>query len=153
MKEILWRHRFKITRVAFTLLFIIVTTLQVFSFPGQFSHMRRASGISLIIELALTLLFGIWMLCAQTAIFALWKIIGFMEKDMFFTHSSLRWIDRLVTALKTAVIVPALLFLTLASEADDPGFFVLLSAIGLFLFSLAIISVLFREQIRSRLVD
>ena len=151
MKDFVWCYRFKFTRVAFILLFTIVTILQVFSLPGQISHMRRVSGISLIIEIALTLFFGIWMLCAQAAIIAIWRLIGFMELDLFFTSTSLGWINNLVMSLKIAVFIPALLFLTLAPQADDPGFFVLLAAIGIFLISLTALSILLREQIKSKL--
>jgi hypothetical protein len=48
-------NRFKVARFSLLALFGIVTVLQLFSFPGQFSHMRRVNGLSLLIEILLTL--------------------------------------------------------------------------------------------------
>ena len=58
-------------RLSLAALFLIVTVLQVFSFPGQFAHMRRVSGISLLLEILLTVLVAALFLFAQTMIVAL----------------------------------------------------------------------------------
>jgi hypothetical protein len=120
--------------------------LQLLSFPGQFAHMRRVDSIDLVVEIMLTAIVGIWMLTAQAAIVFLWKLVAFAEADQFFSVPSLRWMERLLTALKVALALPVLLFLVLAPEADDPGFFVLLTAITLFIFTLTLFASLLRDQ-------
>ncbi len=142
--------RFIAARGGFVLLFLGLTLLQLFSFPGQFQHMRRTQGLSLIFEIALTLVVGLWLLCGQSALFTLWKIVGEMQADRFFGEQSLLWIDRLLLALKAACVIPCILFVMLVPQADDPGFFVMLTILTLFLFTLATVASLLRDQIKSK---
>lgn len=142
--------RFIAARGGFVLLFLGLTLLQLFSFPGQFQHMRRTQGLSLVFEIALTLVVGLWLLCGQSALFTLWKIVGEMQADRFFGEQSLLWIDRLLLALKAACVIPCILFVMLVPQADDPGFFVMLTILTLFLFTLATVASLLRDQIKSK---
>ena len=142
--------RFIAARGGFVLLFLGLTLLQLLSFPGQFQHMRRTQGLSLVFEIALTLVVGLWLLCGQTALFTLWKIVGEMQADRFFGEQSLLWIDRLLLALKAACVIPCILFVMLVPQADDPGFFVMLTILTLFLFTLATVASLLRDQIKSK---
>ena len=136
---------------ALLILFLIVTMLQVLSFPGQIRHIREVSGISLLIEIALTIIVVSWLLMGQIALVCMWKIVGFMKEDHFFTKESMLWINRVVIALKTAVLFPIALFFLLIPQADDPGFFVMLTAVGTFLFTLTIFATLLRDQIRKKI--
>lgn len=141
-------HKFLVARAALILLFAIVTLLQVFSFPGQFSHMRRVEGISLLLEILLIALVALLLLSAQLSIFFIWKLIGFMQQNRFFTGEASNWINRLVGVLKLATLLPLTLILVIAPQADDPGVLVLLIAISLFVFSTFLITSLLRDQIR-----
>ncbi len=143
--------RFITARGGFVLLFLGLTLLQLLSFPGQFQHMRRTQGLSLVFEITLTVVVGIWLLCGQCALVALWKIVGEMKVDRFLEEQSLLWIDRLLLALKAACVIPFILFVMLVPQADDPGFFVLLTVVTLFLFVLATVTTLLREQIHSKI--
>lgn len=142
--------RFIAARGGFALLFLGLTLLQLLSFPGQFQHMRRTQGTSLVFEIALTLVVGLWLLCGQTALFTLWKIVGEMKADRFFGEQNLLWIDRLLLALKAACVIPCILFVMLVPQADDPGFFVMLTIVTLFLFTLATVASLLQDQIKSK---
>ena len=146
-------NRFLVTRVALALLFFIVTVLQIFSFPGQFAHMRKESGISLLIEIILTLAVAFLFLCAQVAIYSLWKLIFHMQSSTFYSSASLNWINRFVAAVKTALIFPFLLILIIAPQADDPGVLVMLSAFTFFIGSIYLMSSLLRDQIQSKVAD
>lgn len=137
-------------RISLALLFSITSILQIFSFPGQFENMRKTDGISQIFELTLTLLFALWFLCGQLAAISLWKVVGFIERGEFFTTTALKWIDRVVSSCWAAVAVPIAIFLVTIPRADDPGVFVLLMAVGIFLFSLALFATILREEIRSK---
>lgn len=140
-------NKYRLTRATFALLFLIVTVLQLFSFPGQFAHIRKVEGFSLLFELALTITVGALFLSAQVIIFSIFKLINFMEKGHFYTHNSFKWIKRIVSTLKIAQLIPLALILLIAPQADDPGVLVMLTAITLFLFSLFQISALMRDQI------
>ena len=139
--------RFIVAKSGFLLLFLGLTLLQLFSFPGQFQHMRRTQGLSLVFEVALTLIVGLWLLCGQFALFALWKIVGEMKADTFYSQKNLVWIERLLLSLKTASVIPIALFLMIAPQADDPGFLVVLSIATLFIFSMTAMTSLLKEQI------
>jgi len=140
-------YRFIAARGGFVLLFLGLTLLQLLSFLGQFQHMRRTQGLSLVFEIALTLVVGLWLLCGQFALFTLWKIVGEMQGDMFYSQRNLIWVERLLLAFKCASVVPIVLFLLLFPQADDPGFFVMLSIVTLFLFSLTAMTSLIKDQI------
>jgi hypothetical protein len=142
--------RFIVAKAGLFLLFLGLTLVQFLSFPGQFQHMRRTQGISLFIEVGLTIVVGLWILCGQVALFCLWQIVENMRRDHFFSEPNLNWIQRLLTSFKVASVIPAVLFLILIPQADDPGFFVLLMIVSLFIFSLTAITSLLKEQITSK---
>ena len=141
-------NKFNFARISLIPLFAIVTLLQLFSLPGQFAHMRRESGISLIIEIALTITFASLIVCAQLSIYLLWKLIGHMEAGTFHSPSSYSRMNRLVAYLRAANVFPIILILIIAPQADDPGVLVLLTAILLFLVNLYLFSSLLRDQIQ-----
>ena len=141
-------NKFNFARISLIPLFAIVTLLQLFSLPGQFAHMRRESGISLIIEIALTITFASLIVCAQLSIYSLWKLLGHMEAETFYSPGSYNWMNRLVAYLRAAIAFPIILILIIAPQADDPGVLVLLTAILLFLVNLYLFSSLLRNQIQ-----
>ena len=137
-------------RSGFVLLFLGLTLLQLFSFPGQFQHMRRTQGLSLLFEIALTIVVGLWLLCGQFALFTLWKIVGQIEAGTFYSFKNLEWIDRLLLSFRIATIIPIALLIMIAPQADDPGFLVLLCIVGLFIFSLSAMTTLFKSQVQMK---
>jgi hypothetical protein len=149
MREI----RFTFAKVVFLFLFMGITMMQFLSFPGQFQHMQKTQGISQFIEVVLTLIVGLWLLCGQLAVFCLWQIVESMRKGRFFSMETLNWIERLLLSFKVASAIPVVLFLILIPQADDPGFFVLLTIIALFIFSLTAATSLMRDQIASKISD
>ena len=142
--------RFTIAKAGFLLLFIGLTMVQFLSFPGQFQHMRKTQGTSLLLEVVLTIVVGLWLLCGQFALFCLWQIVESMRRSRFFSKEALNWIERLLLSFKMASAIPVLLFLLLIPQADDPGFFVLLTVVTLFIFSLTATTSLVRDQIKTK---
>lgn len=109
--------------------------------------MRKMQGFSLFLEIVLTSVVGLWLLCGQMALVCIWKILDEMKAERFFGRISLHWIHRLIVVLKAACVFPMILFVLLASQADDPGFFVLLSVVTLFLVALTAVTTLLKDQI------
>ena len=142
--------RFTIAKEVFLMLFIGLTMVQFLSFPGQFQHMRKTQGTSLLLEVVLTIVVGLWLLCGQFALFCLWQIVESMRRSRFFSKETLNWIERLLLSFKMASAIPVLLFLLLIPQADDPGFFVLLTVVTLFIFSLTATTSLVRDQIKTK---
>ena len=143
-------NKILLARFSLAALFLIVTVLQVFSFPGQFAHMRRASGISLLLEILLTVLVAALFLCAQIAIFSLSKIVSHIHSNTFYSSNSYIWMNRFVSALKIATLFPISLIFIIAPQADDPGVLVMLMAITFFVLTSFVISALLRDQIQSK---
>ena len=115
--------------------------------------MQKTQGISQFIEVVLTLIVGLWLLCGQLAVFCLWQIVESMRKGRFFSMETLNWIERLLLSFKVASAIPVVLFFILIPQADDPGFFVLLTIISLFIFSLTAATSLMKDQIASKISD
>jgi hypothetical protein len=145
------QYRFLVARAGFVLLFLGITFIQVLSFPGQFAHMGKTQGISLAFEVALTLVVGLWLLCGQVALVFLWKIVGAMNANQFYSKGTFGWIERLLWTLKLSCLIPLLLFMMTISQADDPGFYVLLSVVTLFIFSLTAMTSLLKDQIEIKI--
>ena len=143
MKE----KRFYVAKIGFVLLFLGLTMIQILSIPGQFRHMRRSHGISLFTEISFTVFIGLWILCAQIALFMLWQIVNAMQENRFYKRGNLIRVEHLLSSFKAASVVPFVLFLILAPQADDPGFLVLLTIVTLFLWSLTAITSLLKDQI------
>ena len=145
--------RFIVAKAGFLFLFLGLTLLQFLSFPGQFAHMRRSQGISLVIEIALTIVVGLWILCGQVALYCLWQIVESMRRNRFYSAENLKWIQRLLMSFKVASVIPAVLFLILIPQADDPGFFVMLTIVTLFIFSLTATTSLLKDQIAAKISE
>lgn len=143
-------HQIKIryAQASIILLFAIITMLQLFSFPGQFAHMRKLGKIELIFEIWLVLLVGIWLLSAQFGLLCLWKILAQLTSKTLFDPISILWLSRLVKTFKYALFVGIALLLTIALQADDPGAPVLLTALTLFISTLYISSSLLLDQVK-----
>ena len=145
--------RFIVAKAGFLFLFLGLTLVQILSFPGQFQHMRRTQGMSLLIEVALTIVVGLWILCGQVALFFLWQIVESMRRNRFYSTENLNWIARLLISFKVASVIPVVLFLILIPQADDPGIFVMLTIVALFIFSLTVTTSLFKDQIASKISE
>ena len=145
--------RFVVAKAGFLFLFLGLTLVQILSFPGQFQHMRRTQGMSLLIEVALTIVVGLWILCGQVALFFLWQIVESMRRNRFHSTENLNWIARLLISFKVASVIPVVLFLILIPQADDPGIFVMLTIVALFIFSLTVTTSLFKDQIASKISE
>jgi hypothetical protein len=140
--------KIRYAQLSIILLFAIITMLQLFSFPGQFAHMRKLGKIELIFEIWLVLLVGIWLLSAQFGLLCLWKILAQITSKTLFDPISILWLSRLVKTFKYALFVGIALLLTIALQADDPGAPVLLTALILFISTLYISSSLLLDQVK-----
>lgn len=130
------------------LLFAIITMLQIFSFPGQFRQMRTQGEINLLHEIALTILFAVILFTAQITLYLLWRILGLIKKDEFYTFATLKFLNQIVGILRISLICAVILLVLILLQADDPGGPVLLTAVTLFISTLYIFASLLRDQIK-----
>ena len=124
--------------------------LQLLSLPGQFRHMRSMGAIKFWHEIFLTALMALIMLSAQIILISLWKSVELMAENNFYTTSSLKLLDRIVKALKFALICSVIMLTTILFQADDPGGPVALTALTLFISTLFVLTSLLRDQITSK---
>ena len=94
-----------------------------------------------------------WMLTAQLALINIWKIISHMKRETFFTTTCITLINNLLKCFAGAITIPISMFALLAPQADDPGFFVLLTAVTLFISTLYILVRLLRDQLVQKIPE
>ena len=142
-------RNFKIlyARSSIIFLFTIVTILQIFSFPGQFAYMRTVGSLELLSQIWLTSLLAIWLFTAQFGLLCLWKIVGKIEHSSIYSKGSLKWLGRLVQAMRYALITGAVVFFSVVIQADDPGVAVMLIALNLFISTIFVATSLLRDQL------
>ena len=144
--RLVWQYRY--AKFSLLLLFIIITLLQLFSFPGQFRHMKKQGVIELWQEVILTVLIAAILLSAQFALFCTWKIVNLIQRNQFFSEICLNWFNLIANSIGFALISALFLLSIVLLQADDPGGPVLLTAITLFISTLYILASLLRDQIR-----
>src|SRR6476469_4741707 len=91
-------------RVSLVSLFVVLLMLQTFSFPGQFANMAQQNPQSAHLRWPLTFVFAFWILCAQTVLFAIWKLLALIATNRIFTRVSMTWVDVIVRAIAAAWI-------------------------------------------------
>lgn len=129
-----------------TALFLVVTMLQVFSFPGQFRYEANSNQGSQVIRWALTIAVGLWFLLAQVAIVSLWKILRLIFVNDLISERGLSAVNLLVRTLATAMAYGGLFTLVAASTVDDPGPVVVLTALTMFVAAIYFVSYFVRHQ-------
>lgn len=116
-------------RVGIAALFIVVTMLQLFSFPGQFAYDEANDRLSSTMRWVMTFAMAIWMLTAQFALVGLWKFVTLTSRGELFTSEMHRWLTVIVRALGTSLGFCIAALATIIAIADDPGPGVMLSAL------------------------
>ena len=147
------KWRYLLAKSSIFILFGVITMLQIFSFPGQFRHMKNQGAIKFWQELLLTGLLAAILFAAQLVLFSLWKILILMEGDDFFSIRTLNWFNKIVKSIGFALISAGLLLLAIFLQADDPGGPVLFTAITIFISTPYLLSSLLREQIKIKVSD
>jgi len=125
-------------------LFLAITMLQLFSFPGQFRYEASNGQGSQSARWFLTIMVGFWFLIAQFSIIALWKVLTRIYYRTLRSTRGKQSLNILVASLATgagygvAVTSIALIF------ADDPGPVVVTGTLTAFIFALFIVGYFFR---------
>lgn len=116
-------------KLGISALFIVVTMLQLFSFPGQFAYDEAHDRLSSPMRWVMTFAMAIWMLTAQVALVGLWKFVTLTQRNELFTREMQRWLTVIVRSLGTSLGFCIAAFVTILSIADDPGIGVVISAL------------------------
>lgn len=133
--------------VVLAALFLLVTMLQLFSFPGQFRFEANTHQGSQLVRWALTFAVGLWFLLAQVAIVTLWKILRLIQANQLVSERGLSVVNLLVRTLATAMAYGVTFTLFAAISADDPGPVVIITALTAFISAIYVVSYFVRHQI------
>lgn len=115
-------------RAFLVLLFLLLVMLQLLSFPGQFEHMAREHPDDAHLRWPLTALAFVGIACVQVIIVSVWKLLGMVATDRIFSDRSMVWVDAILYAIAFDWLLFLGLYLWVASQADDPGIVVLMTA-------------------------
>ncbi len=128
-------------------MFIAVTVLQLFSFPGQFRFEASNGQGSQLARWGLTFMVGIWFLLAQVAILALWNVCSLIYENSLLTSNGVKWVNILSRILASSALYGGAVTIAAALITDDPGPVVLVATLTTFIFTTYIVSYFIRHQI------
>lgn len=114
-------------RAGIVLLFGVVTMLQTLSYPGSFAHDAALGKISQVQRWFFTSAMALWILTAQFALVALWKILSLTQSDHLFGDEMEKWMTTIVRSLATSLSFSAIALISIGFVADDPGVVVVIS--------------------------
>lgn len=141
------RWIYLLAMIALSGFFCIMTMLQLFSFPGQFSYEARNGQGTQLARWVLTFIVGIWFVFAQISLIALSQLITLIYKGLLISKSGDRWMNLLTRALFGGTLYGAIVTCFAAIQADDPGPVVVMASITLFTATISIVGYFLRFQI------
>lgn len=126
-------------RVLLVLVFAGLLLAQVFSLPGQFSHMAAESPHLGFIPWLLVAFWILELVCVQIVIVCTWRLLTLVRADRIFSEEAFVWVDAIVWAMAVGWVLLAgvsaylvgLIYFT--PELRDPG-------LPIFLFGMVLIS-------------
>ena len=145
-------------RVLLVLVFVGLLVAQLFSLPGQFSHMASENPESGFIPWLL-LTFGILeVLCFQVVIVCTWRLLTLVRSDRIFSEEAFAWVDGIVWAMVVAWLLLAgvagyfMAVIYFTPELRDPGIPVVLTGMVLIGAVLVLTMVVMRALLRQATV-
>jgi hypothetical protein len=127
--------------------FVIITMLQLLSFPGQFAYEARNGQGTQLARWVLTFIVGVWFLFAQISLIALSRVITLIYRGQLISSNGTRWMNIFARTLVGGTIYGVGVTLFAAIQADDPGPVVVVAALTLFTATLSVIGYFFRYQV------
>ena len=140
---------YRFAQLVMILLFLAVSMLQLFSFPGQFRYEASTSGSSQVTRWALTFAVGLWLFLAQVAIVALWKILALIRRDALRTPAGSHWFNLLIRTFAISALYGTVITFVAALTADDPGPVVIVASLTAFIVAIYVVGFFMRHQIFS----
>jgi hypothetical protein len=135
-------------RLLLALTFVLLLLGQLFSLPGQFRHMADEDPDLAYLRWSLTVWSILLVLCVQVVIVCTWRLLTFVERDRIFSHDALAWVDAIVGAVFTALVLFGGFSLFVALNSDDPGTPAALFVLDLVAATFALLLVVMRFLLR-----
>ncbi|RXZ72906.1 DUF2975 domain-containing protein [Agromyces albus] len=126
-------------RVLLVVVFAGLLLAQLFSLPGQFSHMAEESPRLGVIPWLLLAFWILELLCVQIVIVCTWRLLTLVRADRIFSEEAFVWVDAILWAMATGWVLVAGVsaylvgFIYVTPELRDPG-------LPIFLFGMVLIS-------------
>jgi hypothetical protein len=145
-------------RILLVLVFAALLVAQVFSLPGQFSHMAAEAPQYAPVAWGLLVFWVLELLCVQVVIVCTWRLLSLVREDRIFSPASLRWVNVIVGTfviawtLLAALAVSLSAFLYFTPELRDPGLPMLLFGMTLIGAVVVLLMVVLRALLRQATV-
>ena len=127
---------------------------QVFSLPGQFSHMVSEAPQLGFVPWGLLLFAVLEVACLQVTLVCIWRLLSMVSSERIFSESSFAWVNGIVWAVTAGWVLLAVTavslttFLYFTPELRDPGLPILLFGMTLIGGVMVLVVVVLRALLR-----
>lgn len=137
------------SRMSISILFTLLTVLQIFSFPGQFRYEEQTGHGTVLAQWALTITIGLWLATAQWALICIWHVIKHMYRFTFSDNRRMYWLNGTFYAVSTATAIGLILTIISGFLAQEPGPKIILLTLTAFIFTLLACTYFVRKLLTS----
>lgn len=137
------------SRLSITILFSLITLLQVLAFPGQFRHEQQTGHGTVLAQWALTITIGLWLATAQWALICIWHVIKHMYKFTYSDNRRMYWLNGTFYAVSAATAIGLILTIISGFFAHEPGPKIIVLTLTSFIFTLLACTYFVRKVLTS----
>jgi len=109
-------------KVGMAALFAVLLVFQFLSFPGGIAYDAQQHPEQAYLRWPLTFLAGFCIFCAEVVVFSTWKLLSLVQSDRIFSDAAFKWVNAIIWAIAGAWTILVGFLIWVFSNADDPGF-------------------------------
>jgi hypothetical protein len=109
-------------KVVMAALFAVLLVFQFLSFPGGIAYDAQQHPEQAYLRWPLTFLAGFCIFCAEVVVVSTWKLLGLVQSDRIFSDAAFKWVNAIIWAIAGAWTILVGFLVWVFSNADDPGF-------------------------------
>ncbi len=109
-------------KVVMAALFAVLLVFQFLSFPGGIAYDAQQHPEQAYLRWPLTILAGFCIFCAEVVVVSTWKLLGLVQSDRIFSDAAFKWVNAIIWAIAGAWTILVGFLIWVFSNADDPGF-------------------------------
>ncbi len=109
-------------KVVMVALFVVLLVFQFLSFPGGIAYDAQQHPEQAYLRWPLTFLAGFCIFCAEVVVVSTWKLLDLVQSDRIFSTAAFKWVNAIIWAIAGGWTVLVGFLVWVLSQADDPGF-------------------------------
>ena len=109
-------------KVVMAALFAVLLVFQFLSFPGGIAYDAQQHPEQAYLRWPLTFFAGFCIFCAEVVVVSTWKLLGLVQSDRIFSDAAFKWVNAIIWAIAGAWTILVGFLVLVFSNADDPGF-------------------------------